>query len=238
LFNVRVSAIAAAAAFILSLLIGLIGGAGFPAVALRALVFGVSFFGFSAVSDLLISRFLPELFGSEPPPVDDAEAADGERPGANVDLSVGDEEDAYPVFSRPVGSDAAASADALSFAEANAGEDSSELEEAGLDHVDEGGYTETARGSASPAAASSGMTASGVTATAAAKPPELIGDVDDLPDLEGLSDAFVSPIDIDDDVSGPAPVASSPRREASSERFDSKEMAMAIQTILKRDQKG
>lgn len=217
MFNVRVSSIAAAAAFILSLLIGLIGGAGFPAVLVRALIFGASFFAFAAVSDSLISRFLPELFGSEAPPTSEGDAAESESPGANVDLSVGDDTDALPVYTRYA-------ANAADGPNAVVEEEASNLEDAGLDHGDEAGYTE-------PAAVFSAVQKD------PAKPPELIGDVDDLPDLEGLSDAFVSPIDIGDDVEGHAPVAAA-SRGASSERFDAKEMAMAIQTILKRDQKG
>lgn len=80
----RRSAIAATAAFVLSVLVGIIGGVSFLAVLLRAtiggIVFGAGAIGISA----LIGRFLPELRA----PSDQGPA---DAPGGKLDIVVGDE---------------------------------------------------------------------------------------------------------------------------------------------------
>jgi hypothetical protein len=72
----------------------------------------------------------------------------------------------------------------------------------------------------------------------------LIGDVDILPDLESLSDSFITPLSVDGVEDGDESPRVAPRNASLSASkgdpgdFDSKEMAMAIQTILKREEKG
>jgi hypothetical protein len=67
--------------------------------------------------------------------------------------------------------------------------------------------------------------------------------VDVLPDLDSMSDSFVSPLMQDaaegssGEPAGPRSF-SAPRASETGGDFDPKEMAAAIQTILKRDQKG
>ena len=85
MFNFKVSGIAAGAAFILSLLIGLVrGGIGVPMLFLRAFIFGAVFFALFCVGYWLLSQFLPELIS----------AAEDElgfpSPGSRVDISLGD----------------------------------------------------------------------------------------------------------------------------------------------------
>jgi hypothetical protein len=59
--NWRVSAITAGAAFLLSTLVGVLGGVGFGAIMLRALLLGV-LFGLGVIGlGLAVNRFLPEL---------------------------------------------------------------------------------------------------------------------------------------------------------------------------------
>ena len=59
--NWRVSAITAGGAFLLSMLVGIIGGVGFGAILLRALLLGVVFGAASIGMKYAIARFLPEL---------------------------------------------------------------------------------------------------------------------------------------------------------------------------------
>ncbi|MCX7656743.1 MAG: hypothetical protein N2Z76_09490, partial [Treponemataceae bacterium] len=105
-----------------------------------------------------------------------------------------------------------------------------------LDQMEEGEYTKQ------------GVAISGVADSAPreetmpALPPGIIDDVDELPDLESMADSFITP-----GVEEEEEVSISPRRESRgketkgtgvSDSFDPKEMAMAIQTLLKKDQKG
>jgi hypothetical protein len=82
MFNPKISGIAAGIGFLLSSLLGIITGASFPLLVIRALIFAVVFFGLVSAGYWAIDRFLPELMGSS-----------GEAPalGARVDISVGDE---------------------------------------------------------------------------------------------------------------------------------------------------
>lgn len=197
----------------MSVVAGFIGGADILTILLRAAVFSAFGFGFAAGASILIEKFLPELAesgGSSGP--DDLRAEDdsGESAavGGSVDVSIGGEEDELAPFASSDGEEGI-------------------LSPAALDQGPEGGYTSEERAPASPAVA--------------ARPPELVGDVDVLPDLEGFSDSFVSPIAMEgtggaDDSRRPASSGSS--AGGSGGQFDAKEMAMAIQTILKRDQKG
>jgi hypothetical protein len=214
-FNLRICAYAAGGAFLLSALAGLIGGADLLTIALRAGVFAAVSFGFTAGAQQLVSLFLPELLGGGIPesPAEDSpadEAAAPERVGEQVDVSVGDEEDeGFPQF--------------LGSAVEEKGEETI-LAPAGLDQRTEGGYTEVQQ-VAKPS-------------PAVARTPSILGDVDVLPDLEGFADSFVNPISVDQTNDRPEPRQVSSSSSADGGRFDPKEMAMAIQTILKRDQKG
>ncbi|TFH06286.1 MAG: hypothetical protein E4H09_00560 [Spirochaetales bacterium] len=83
--NWRVSIIAAGGAFLLSLLVGLIGGVGFGAIVLRALIGGIVFgLGASGVG-VAIERFIPELNSALH--VD----ATNEKSGTRVDIVVEDD---------------------------------------------------------------------------------------------------------------------------------------------------
>jgi hypothetical protein len=88
-FNVKISSIVAGAAFILSVLIGMISGGSFLIVLLRALICGIVFFALVAGLYVLIGIFLPELLQLG----QDEESGDEENaPGSHVDISVQDEE--------------------------------------------------------------------------------------------------------------------------------------------------
>ena len=81
--DVRASGFGAAAAFLLSVLVGLISGVSFGTVLLRALlsgiVFGLGVYG----ARILLARYVPDLLN----------VGHAESTGPGVDISVGDEED-------------------------------------------------------------------------------------------------------------------------------------------------
>src|SRR5512145_3129353 len=80
--------VAAGSAFILSLLLGFLSGAGFLSVLLRAVFFAAFFLGLAFGARLLIARFLPELLG-----LPEEEGAESEaETGSRIDMVVGDEE--------------------------------------------------------------------------------------------------------------------------------------------------
>lgn len=236
-FDVKPCAIAASAAFVLSILLGLLNAVGPLALVLRALLLGVGTFGFVAGVQILVARFLPDLLGSEGGEAGGSEDDLGPRLGERIDLSVGEEVEGGGYAGQP--SDPR-SEETLGAVEAvSSGEEIPAAESAnsspGLDQEKEGGYT-VARGT--PGSKSN---------VVAARPPDLIGDVDVLPDLESLSDSFITPVTVDSDVDGGSDsraasyrggTGSSGTSLGGSEEFDAKEMAMAIQTILKRDEKG
>ncbi len=61
-FNWKIPAVSAGGAFLLSLLVGLIGRVGFGTAILRGLMWALLFGGFAFGVDYLLRRFLPELF--------------------------------------------------------------------------------------------------------------------------------------------------------------------------------
>jgi hypothetical protein len=234
-FDLKPGIIASAVAFTLSFLIGIVSGAGFLTVLIRALVFAVVFFGLVLLASYLIRTFMPDLMpGGEETDSDqgldnDGLAMDraGLAPGARVDVSVGDDD---------VDDDLAPFLDS-----AEQGRDNANA--VGMDQQGEDGYT--GKGLVgSERQSEAGSTVEAVTGDATvdvpAKPPELIGDVDALPPLDTFADSFVSPIGVEEGEGSSRPPSSSSSSAGSGAGgdFKAKEMAMAIQTILKRDQKG
>jgi hypothetical protein len=82
--HLKTSSGIAVAALALSFLIGLIGGAGFPMLLIRAFVFAALFFGLAELIHALTSRFLPELFQEK----NDEEETPST--GTHIDISVED----------------------------------------------------------------------------------------------------------------------------------------------------
>ncbi|MCL2381096.1 MAG: hypothetical protein FWC64_05820 [Treponema sp.] len=64
MFNLKAGGVAAAMAFLLSFLIGLVNRTGMPMLIVRPLIFAVIFFVVSEVIYILVRRFLPELLSS------------------------------------------------------------------------------------------------------------------------------------------------------------------------------
>ncbi|MDR0554427.1 MAG: hypothetical protein LBG76_06480, partial [Treponema sp.] len=83
MFNLKWSALAGGFAFTLSLVIGLVSGAGAASVP-KALIFTAVFFVAGSITRLLIGKFLPELLNET------ANLPAGNKPGSQVDISVED----------------------------------------------------------------------------------------------------------------------------------------------------
>ena len=236
---------AAGSAFIVSLLVGFLSGAGFLSVFLRAVFFAAAFFGFVFGAYKVISLFLPELLG-----LPDEESVGVETGlGSRVDVVVGDDDER----SEEAGDVLAGRRQPRKTADEEEPEEAEEIEAfmpesgltpetaavadaMGLDQGSEGRYTESRDTNGVPQSL-------GSRGVEPALPRGLIDDVDVLPDLDSMSDSFVSPlVDEATERSSGESIASRPSSVSRSSEtggdFDSREMAAAIRTILKRDQKG
>jgi len=211
----RVSGIAAGIAFVLSLIIGILSGGGFLVPLLRAFIFAGVFFALSGLGYWVVSRFLPELLS-------EGGGADGDdefgipAPGSRVDISVGSSVDgAFPEDASDAVDDIAGRPSAVKKQRISP-----------LDQNEDTGYNEE-RGFDSLAASESSEGASS----------------DGLPDMGSLSEGSA---DEDDDDMGmdsfdPPPERqrrSSSKKPAIAGDFDAKDLARAIQTVLKKEEKG
>jgi hypothetical protein len=245
MFNPRISGIAAGAGFILSFLLGIITGASFPLVLTRALVFAAVFFALVSAGYWAIGKYLPDL-------LDTVLDSGGEAPrlGAQVDISVGDDDaragDGEAGDGLEINPDISITDESGGFDEfiENPDESGGDV----LDQNDEDGYTALGDLDAPP--------------LNPALPGEMDlsagegGSADGLPDLDRMSGAFGSGAG-SADAGGESPagglagglasvgslfdVESKAEKKGLEGEFAGKnvqEMASAIQTILKRDNKG
>jgi hypothetical protein len=210
----KMPAIVAAAAFVLALIVGIFAGAQFWVLILRSLLTGAGS-GLCAFGlRWLALRFLPGIGSDEA-----VEAAEGET-GRNVDLKVGDagesEESAETVLEgSPRG---------------------------GEERGDEGFTEELEELKASPILGD-GEGEGGESTYASVSPPDAIGDVDVLPDLDVFTDAFVPPsLEGSPDApidSAPGPSGSRRSKEAARAGLDDPDIAaQAVRTLLSRERKG
>ncbi|MDR2049482.1 MAG: hypothetical protein LBP69_08495 [Treponema sp.] len=236
MFNFKTSGIAAGAAFAVSLLLGLASGAGFPALLFRAVGFGGFFFLLFCVIFWLLGQFIPELLSGSGDLFD--------APGSRVNLSVGSGpiEGAFP-------SEDTDEVDSINggMARVSPGQlpvqpdedaDSSVSAGKALDQNDEEGYNKKEFVSAGEA---SGRPA-GETA---GKGGRNSGEVDLIPDFDTLSEAFLpdsgpeSPetaaFDIPEQKKAGSRVSSN---QGFGGDFNPKELAQAIRTVLKKEEKG
>jgi hypothetical protein len=225
--NFRVCGIAAGLAFVLSLIFGIIAGNGFFTVLFRALLFGGVFFGLFAVGFILVSRFLPELLSES-----DGDEFDISTPGSRVDISVGGGtmEGAFP-------EDVSEALDDI------AGRPSAVKKEpvAPLDQNDNNGYNKKADFSgdfgdfSTPEAAEGSENTGGAAESAQAE-----GALPDMDNFPGASSAEEQGIEVES-FSAPEPVqrySTQKKPPPVAENFDAKQLAKAIQTALKKDEKG
>jgi hypothetical protein len=255
-FNLRWSAIAAAAAFVVSLTLGISVRAQIIIVLLRAFGFAVAFFFLAVLLWRVINRYLPELFQS-PSPQDDS-LMPGLETGSRVNITVGDGEIPQDAAIPPEGSfdesvgniteikrtgysareTAAPSAlSALSGPSLPSNPPSAAEPVQGMDQSPLSRYTQEREGmpaapppNPAPVGGSSGVSGLG----------DLSGGVESLPDLDALAGTFLSPGTAGEEaVSTPSsPVTGGYRSKKGKEvgeDFNPKELASAIQTILKRD---
>jgi hypothetical protein len=223
MFNPKISGIFAGAGFVLSFVVGLVAGAHFPFILSRACVVAAVFVALSSAAYGAVYLYLPELFAGD----------SGNVPalGTQVDISVGDDDNAGDISLESAG----LGDDLRDFLEnpGNSGGDT-------LDHPGEAVYTgegmvEEMRGSALAALPEASDFSSGDVVS-----------VDTLPDLDSISGAFSSAsVPVGGDAGGLGSPANSfggmggqAATKGLGEEFNVKEMASAIQTILKRENKG
>lgn len=222
MFNLKWSAIAGGFGLIASLLVGIISGAGFPIVLIRAAVFGAGFFLLAGVFWFLISNFIPELLEPEA-----GNGEGGEIPGSRVDISVGDgQESALPELYRDSGEDEVDDIERLISGKPIPANNP------GMDQNGEDGYTKNSgpEFQSEGQAASAGMTA--VEDYDAAGP---------LPDLDALAGSFSA---AREEAAEPEPEPERPvpeRKPAGNKAqnvqgdFHPKELAAAIRTKISKD---
>jgi hypothetical protein len=227
LFNFKIGGIVAGAAFVLSVVFGLFSGAGILIILVRALIFSALFFALSCLIIWLITQFMPELLN---PSEDDL----GFPPsGSQVDISLGDDRitGAFP-------------ADSSETVDDIAGKPSTPAKSASLPldqnentrynvQGDEDGGLEVDNSAVDMAFGSdAGMSGGGSFADA-------------LPEMDGISEGpsesapqAVNADGIDIDSSEEWRPKSSSKKAEMAGDFNPKELAQAIQTVLKRDNKG
>jgi hypothetical protein len=175
LINVKWSVIAGTFGLVMSFLVGLLSGAGFPMVLIRAFVFGAAFFLLAALLWLLINNFVPELLESGP-----VHENSEEIPGSRVDISLGDEPGtALPeLFGDSGGDEVGNIAELLSGKPAPANNP-------GMDQNRENGYNQTGGAAFQPEAQGVSAAGSGVPFAG-----DDFGPAEPLPDLDAMADAF------------------------------------------------
>jgi hypothetical protein len=224
LFNFKISGIAGGAALILSLLVGLISGAGFLIVCLRALLFGAAFFALFCLVFWLLGQFVPELLSGSGADLDFG------APGSRVNLTVGGSiEGAFP----------SGGVEEVDNIEKAAGRPrpqpgASGAQVMGLDQGDQSGYTSGGDGMRP---ANSGSEGGGIS---------LSGGEDSgmMPEFDALSGSFVTtsgaeaePENFDTPSEPRRPLSRGGKSNVMGD-FDPKELAQAIRTVLKKEDKG
>ncbi|MDR1178491.1 MAG: hypothetical protein LBK64_06665 [Spirochaetaceae bacterium] len=252
MFNLKLSVIAAGAAFVLSLVIGIISHAGFAYAIIRALVSGGLFFFLSVFAYWAVSQFVPELLDLSQ---GDASGGDGlPMPGSNVDISIDSSEDDDTGMLPPLdqqyvepGGEGEPKTERAGFSAAQVPDPGQKSANTGTNNaaaLDQGGQNGYTNGGTLVDAEDAGAESDGAGAPVL---PETDGAVDTLPDLELLSTAFVPQEEepgeeafVPADAGGISGALSSPGKKPSTGQadFNVKEMAQAIQTILKKDEKG
>jgi hypothetical protein len=239
MFDVKISAIAAGLAFIISFLLGLLSGASLPALIIRPLIFAVLFFIIAAVVYFLVNHFLPELLDTDF--VESIGADEVPSPGSGINI-IEEEPPAMPVY-------AAQSDDS----EDNLGDISDllknsrtlrppETDSPGLDQSGQDGYT---RSGTVPAAdySDNGFTGNGSAMPKTVTVPDPAESMDMLPDLDTMARAFLPDSGGDEaDTTEYSTSDDSPKRPAAGSRgqkmegdFNPKELAAGIRTILKKE---
>jgi hypothetical protein len=201
---------------VLSLLVGIISGAGFSAALIRALIFGVVFFVLAGLVWLLINNCIPELLFSG-----NGEDGSGKAPGSRVDISLEDgQESALPEMYRT-----SASGDEVDNITDLINGKTVPVNNTGMDQNGEDGYTQNNGG---------GMPS---------ESPEEAGGYDlgeGLPNLDSMSAAFVPSVEEPaelkaEDVSVPERQVTGNKPQNLKGDFNPKELAAAIRTKINKE---
>ncbi|MDR2096501.1 MAG: hypothetical protein LBP76_13445 [Treponema sp.] len=255
MFDMRINGIIAGLAFIISVLVGSLSGGAFLIVLLRALIFAVVFFVIAAGINLAVSRFLPELLDMN----------DNDRPGSHIDVTVEDEDNPIALPDEDSEGDVDNIGELVGES-GGEGEGSFEniMEGTGLDRPGKNGYTvNTEAGEdtsfsdnksidphASPLTDKQAMSKPNIRTSAdvqdfqpaiPSRSSEDADSVDVLPDLEDMAKAFLPSEGADKEESAfeDAPQkkqSKSGKGKSLAGDFSSKDMAQALQTILKREE--
>jgi hypothetical protein len=252
MFNFRLSGIAAAAAFAISLTLGISVRGQLLIILLRAFGFGAAFFLLTALVWHLINKYIPELLRFSSPQEDMSPTTDLEA-GSRVNITLGDGEDSIPSNAalppeEAVNDGVGNIADAMNrripeeareiYRESPPDSEAAPLQPVqGMDQSPQSGYTQNRDGVSTAPSPSIQAPAGGFSGLG-----DISGDAESLPDLDALAGSFLSPAAREDSI--PAGQSSSPRSTGEAwskkgknvgEDFNPKELASAIQTILKRD---
>lgn len=234
--SLRASAFAGLGAFILSCLIALFSRVPFGVLLVRALLSGLAFGAFVYGAMALFQRFMPELLDGTP-----AREQDQSMLGSMVDIVVPGGE--YELAGSERATDSANTGAAVSPEQGTkVGIATEELEREVGDLRTDGLLTSDPADSELPAA-----DAERPGVTAAPRPSVGLDELDTLPDLEGFSDSFSSAPSgafggsdgAEDGGSGPMGVSDTmPTAGSPDSGQDPVVLAKAVQTLLRRDQKG
>lgn len=224
--GVRASAAAGLVALALSVIVAIFSRVPFGILVLRAVVVSLAVFGLAYGIIMLLKRQLPELFG-------DAAPYAAEPSGAVVDISIDDNSDLSFPAAAPIAAQAPPERE-----EAPAREAASAREVDGLDQLErevEDLHAESLLPREAGAQAGQG---------APVRPSVTLDELDVLPDMDSMSDSFssevVSGLGAAEDDFPAGTISSGDRGSASSSGAagDPAVLAKAVQTLLKRDQKG
>lgn len=224
--SLRASAFAGLGAFVLSCIVAAFSRVTFGALLLRALLSGIAFAAVIYGAQFLLRRFLPEIFDAKEaaPPVQgslvDIVVPGGEAEFVGPSGAVPEAQVAAPEAVQPLVSDAPGS-----------GEIEREVADIRSERIlstDPGSAADNPSGGLAP------------------NPAIALDTLDTLPDLEGMSSAFTEATPSGGDpgaetatqigVSDTMPTAGAPRSGGGDQ--DPALLAKAVQTLLRRDQKG
>jgi hypothetical protein len=240
LFNFKVSGIAGGIALVLSLLLGLISGAGFLMVILRAFIFGALFFVLFCLIFWVLGQFVPEILTMTGDDLD-------EISGSKVNLTVGETiEGAFPTgnFDEIDSIDGKKAQTLSARAAAVSGAPPAASAPAAMDLEGQSGYN-TERGDIADGTPEFLAGNSGNAGDAAGAGVSGPANAEAIPDFDVLSGAFVNSSGGGEEESADFETPPEPRRplrgggkSSAMGDFNPKELAMAIQTVLKKEEKG
>jgi hypothetical protein len=236
MINWKVVVGSGAVAVVLSLLTGIISGVSFGTLLLRAIMWGALFCGAGAGGSFLVSKYLPELFAVA---TETESEADGEAPETrqNVDIVLPDEnphvadpgeESTFDLFGDVDESESSGEAEEVSGAETGADRSAANREETMVEEVEE-----IHRERGGPGEPFIPSKRGGNEVETAEELPDLEGEEGDI--SSSAAQAGFQPQGISDisNISGRGS-----KIDVMGHTTDTEEIAKAIRTALKKDEKG